>query len=143
MWPVLAPALPVLVVAAVLSGIGREADVTLLVEDERLQVKLGRWDRFYCFKSGVTIPLPDIAGVSVARRVLLSPSGLRMPGTAVPGVILAGSFGAGADREFWNVRRAPEALVVELRPGAPYRRLVLEVADPAAEAQRIHALIEA
>lgn len=142
MWAVLAPALVVLTVVAVLAGIGRDPRITLRVADEQLQVELGRWDRFYCFKSGLTIPLRDVAGISVAPRESLTLPGLRMPGTAVPGLILAGSFGAGAEREFWDVRRAHEALVVELLPGAPYRCLVLEVAEPAVEAERLRALVE-
>jgi hypothetical protein len=50
---------------------------------------------------------------------------------------VAGSYGTGDKRDFWLVRKADELLVIELRPGAAYRRIVLEVSDPHAEALRL------
>jgi hypothetical protein len=41
------------------------------------------------------------------------------------------------------VRNADHLLVVELEPGEPYRRIVLELPDPHAEALRLRPLLGA
>jgi hypothetical protein len=66
---------------------------------------------------------------------------MRLPGTGVPGVIRAGSYGTGERRDFWNVRRGEYCLVIQLEPGQEYRRLVLEVADPQEVAERLRARV--
>jgi hypothetical protein len=53
-----------------------------------------------------------------------------MPGTSIPGVIHAGSYGVPGRQDFWDVRSAPQLLVIQLSDDARYRRIVLEVADP-------------
>lgn len=85
----------------------------------------------------MTIPVASVAGVAVAPRRLVPQTGFRLPGTGIPGVLRAGSYGTGARRDFWLVRRADLVLVIELHPGGRYRRLVLEVPDPHAEALRL------
>ena len=54
-----------------------------------------------------------------------------MPGTHVPGLIIAGTYYRHGERVFWDVRDASKAVVVEL-DGHDYDRLVIEVEDPAA-----------
>lgn len=55
--------------------------------------------------------------------------GWRIPGTHVPGLIIAGTFYLHGARVFWDVRDASHAVVVEL-DGHAYDRLVIEVEDP-------------
>jgi hypothetical protein len=141
MWTALVPALPILAVLALFSGVGRVPDITLEVRGDRLLVRLGIWDRLYCLRRGVVLALDDITNVAVTPRELLPTPGFRLPGTALPGVIRAGSFGAGEAREFWDVRRAPDVLAISLRSASPYRRLFLEVADPHGEAHRLRAVV--
>ncbi len=111
--------------------------VTLELTGDLLRVRLGLLDRFCCLHGDLLLPTASIAGVAVASRTAVPRSGLRLPGTSVPGVIRAGSFGRGPRRDFWDVRRAESYLVVVLHPGGPYRRVVLEVPDPTEEAARL------
>jgi hypothetical protein len=135
--------LPLIAVAVLLFHIGRAPDVRLEVRNGELRVQQGWWDSIYCLKRRLDIPLDAIEGVAVAPKRKVPATGLRLPGTGVPGVIRAGSYGTGSSRDFWNVRRAQEYLVIQLAPGASYRRIVLEVPDPHAEALRLRPTVGA
>ena len=117
--------------------------IQLTVDADCLHVQLGFLDSLLCMRRSLRIPLEQIKGVAAAPREQVPATGLRLPGTGLPGVIRAGSYGTGARRDFWDVRRASVVLVVELRPGAAYRRLVLEVPDAGAEALRLRPLVGA
>jgi hypothetical protein len=117
--------------------------LTLDVDGDVLAVRIRGWDALFALSGGWRIPLPAIEGIAVAGRRLIPRTGLRLPGTSWPGVIRAGSYGVGDKRDFWLVRKAEHLLVIELRPGAAYRRIVLEVADPHAEALRLRPAVGA
>jgi hypothetical protein len=104
--------------------------VDLDVTESSLCVRIRGWDALFALSRGMTIPLSSVRGIAVAPRRRVPATGLRLPGTGFPGVIRAGSYGTGDRRDFWLVRRAAEVLVIELEPGEPYRRIVLELADP-------------
>ncbi len=63
--------------------------------------------------------------------------GLRIPGTHIPGVIVAGTYFRDGKKSFWDVVRSEGAIVVEVE-GGPYDEVVVEVADP----ERVVKLIE-
>jgi hypothetical protein len=104
--------------------------VALAVEGGELVLRITGRDAFFALSRGLRIPLPAVAGVAVAPRRLVPATGLRLPGTSWPGVIRAGSYGTGGSRDFWLVRKAEQVLVIELEPGAAYRRIVFELPDP-------------
>ena len=62
--------------------------------------------------------------------------GLRAPGTHVPGVIIAGTFYQEGKRVFWDVKDPEKTIVINLADER-YDELIVEVADPAEEVQRI------
>ncbi|MCW2673470.1 MAG: hypothetical protein JWP14_2059 [Frankiales bacterium] len=126
--------IPALLVLGVLLPIRRSPTNRLSVENDVLRIHLGIADKLYCCRSDVVVPVTDVKGVAVSPRRLVPASGLRLPGASFPGVLRAGSYGTGSARDFWNVRRADTLLVIQMRPGAAYRRLVLEVPDPSATA---------
>lgn len=88
--------------------------------------------KLWALKSRIEVPRRRIVGArhdpTVARGCW---KGWRMPGTHVPGLLIAGTFYLHGERVFWDVRDAERAVVVEL-DGHAYDRLVIEVADPAA-----------
>jgi hypothetical protein len=100
-------------------------------------------DRLWSFKSQITIPLSHITGATLggeeARGWWL---GLRMPGTHIPGVIVAGTFYQHDGRVFYDVHNPDNAIVVEL-DHEKYDHLVVEVANPNAEVMKITAAIPA
>ena len=113
-----------------------------MVEDS-LVVRMRGIDMLLAWRRTLRIPADHVRGIVVQHRDRLPEMGLRFPGIAVPGVLCAGTFGFGDDRSFWNVRRADLLLRVECRPGAEFRRLVLQVADPTAVARRLRPVLGA
>jgi hypothetical protein len=121
-----------------LVNVRRRTNVSIDVTADDVTVSLHGWDALYCLRRRLTVPRTAVAGVCVGRQDRLPREWMRLPGTAIPGLIRAGSYGAATHRDFWDVRRAAEVLVIELvRDAGPYRRIVLEVADPHAEARRL------
>lgn len=128
------PLLSLFLAVGLLLGAGRAPAVSLTIEDDALQIHLGFWDRIYCVHQDLVIPLEQIEGVAVAGLADVPRTGMRLPGTSLPGVVRAGSYGTGVQRDFWDIRRADTVLVIQLVFGAPYRRIVLQVPDPHATA---------
>lgn len=111
--------------------------------EARLVVRLPGWDGVWAMKRSVKVPLLQVAHVTASDAADVPRRGMRMPGTALPGVIRSGSYGSGAQRELWNVRRATRVLVIDLDPAEPYARIVLEVADPDGLAERLREALAA
>lgn len=87
----------------------------------------------------VVVPLAQIRSVRAAPDLTLGWwHGWRMPGTHVPGLIVAGTFYKSGRRVFWDVVRTSGAIVVDLS-GASYDQLVVEVADPEGTVKRLQA----
>lgn len=107
--------------------------VTATASDGRLRVRLYGADAVFSFKRKIDVPLGAVRDVSVTDDLsrLVNGLGLRLPGTAVPGLIVAGSYWRGRGQwRFCCVRRKQCALVVDLDPeAARYRRLILGVED--------------
>jgi hypothetical protein len=135
-WLILS-ALPAVAVVALLVPIVRRPKISLRLDGGNLHVAQGALDGLYSLKRRLDLPLSQILGIAAAARKRVPHTGLRLPGTSVPGVIRAGSYGTGAARDFWNVRRSDTVLVIQMRPGASYRRVILQVDDPEAEAARL------
>jgi len=108
----------------------------LLIEPEGLDV-------FWTVRRRVTIPIAAIESVRVVRRDQAPRPGIRLPGTYFPGLIVAGSFGTGANRAFWDVRRGQYVLLITCGPGSDYSTVVLEVRDPHSVAQRAQTVLPA
>jgi hypothetical protein len=104
-------------------------DTALIVEPRGLDVIWTRCRR-------LEVPLAQVASIEVLRRSDVPAVGPRLLGT-----LIAGPFGAGADRTFWNVRGGDPVLVITCRPGAPFRALVLEFADPHATLARTRTVL--
>ena len=105
----------------------------VLVEltDRAVIVRFTGVDRWYAFSSGIVLPTRRVLGARVLSRsaaIAASPAS-ELPGLGWPGVLRAGSYGIGQDRQLWLVHRAGSVLAIYLR-GAPYHRIVVEVADP-------------
>ena len=108
----------------------RPANIRLGVVGGQLLVQPGGLDRIWCVRGTIAIAAELVADVAVVERNGIPRPGLRLLGAYLPGVITAGSYGLGAHRSFWNVRKASQVLLVTCHPGAPYHQLVLEVAEP-------------
>jgi hypothetical protein len=114
----------------------------LELTDDALRVRLTGRDALYSLKRSLVVPLDRVAEVrAVDRDAMRKTKTIRAPGTGLPGRIKAGTFRGSAGKEFWNVRRAHRLLELELRD-TEYARVVLELPDPDAEADRIRAAVD-
>ena len=105
--------------------------------DGSVVVRMRGIDTVLAFRRTVKIPVGHVRGVVVQHRDRVPQIGMFFPGIAVPGVLYAGAFGLGDERSFWAARRAERLLRIECRPGAEFRRIVLEVPDPTELAGRL------
>jgi hypothetical protein len=112
------------------------------VERDRLDVRLTGADRFWALSGGIRLPLDRVRAARVAPRADAKRDcpNLRLPGSYWPGRLHAGSYGLGDKRQLWCVHRAQQVLVLELS-GRPYARVVLELPDPQAAADRVNAAL--
>ena len=106
------------------------------IDGDKLRISLAGMDRVWALKGDLEIPLASIRSVTVAPPDL-KPQGLRAPGTSLPGVIYAGTWRGRGTKEFWNVRKNREKVLVLDLEGDDYTRVAIEVDDPAALAAEI------
>jgi hypothetical protein len=109
---------------------------------DRLHVAFSGWDGVWTLRRHVDLPLAAVTGARVLSRgqALEEKPLLRAPGTYLPGVVVAGTYRAPGRRpQLWCVHAADEVLAIDLADEAPYGRIVLELADPAAAAEEITA----
>ena len=135
------------VLAALLGLLGfavaRPSRATVEVAGESVRVRLHGFDALLAPCREVVVPRSAVVAVRAAAKADVPAKGIRLPGTSVPGLVRAGSFGTGPRRELWDVRRASSYLVLDLAPGQRFHRIVLEVDDPGAEAARLEPLLTA
>jgi hypothetical protein len=115
--------------------------VTIALDDRDAIITPIGWSRVWTLRSRVRFPRSSI------RSVRRAPGGVghgiwkgwRLPGTHVPGVLVAGSYYRDGRWEFWDVRVSNDrAIELELESG-PYSRLVVDVAHPDFEIERLRA----
>lgn len=129
-------------IAVLLATLRRPPRLAVAVEGDALSVRFRGWDVLWTLRRAVSVPAEQIQRITVtAVTDVPAPGPWFRAGTAVPGVARAGSFGRGDGRDLWDVRTGPRVLLVELRAGAPYRRIVLQVPDPDGTAERLRAAL--
>src|SRR5690349_5762129 len=121
---------------------GWRAVVNVTVEQGRLEVRLTGWDRVWALKGQLSFPIEHVerAEIDPGATICRTWKGVRLPGTALPGVIVAGSYWWKDGWTFWSVRfrkRIP-VLLIFLR-NERYHRLALTVDDPEAVIANIRA----
>src|SRR5579859_2863474 len=118
----------VLVVLVVLLGslLWLPARVDVAVEGSAVVVRPRGFDMLWCLRRKVVVPLASIALVRAVPRNEAPRPQLRWR-SSVPARVVAGSYGTGDGRTFWDVRRAERVLVISCRLGSEYKTLVLEV----------------
>lgn len=132
---------PVVLVAAVFAAIffsarsGDLADVQVVGATVVITPKGA--NRWWATRARLEVPLSCVRSARVGDAEGL-PLGFRFPGTSLPGVMVAGSFGLRAQRAFWLIGQGRRVLILEL-DGFEYHRIVVEVANPDAALAAIEA----
>jgi hypothetical protein len=99
------------------------------IEGKDLVVEVQGMDKLWSLKSRITIPLAHVRGATSDPGVVGDGQGLKLGGSRIPGVIVAGTFRQDGEWVFWDVHDRAKAVVIELADET-YARLVVEVADP-------------
>lgn len=113
------------------------------VSEDLVVVNLTGKDRIFALKSSLKIPAAKIRSVEVLPRRDVPPVKgvmLRIPGTYIPGAVHHGTYGLGANREFWAYYRQEEVLVISVDEWE-YRRIVLGTENPAMDAMRLSRIV--
>ena len=97
--------------------------------------------KVWALKRRIEIPFVSIENAAVADPDIIKGwwKGLRLPGTHVPGLIVAGTFYQHGKRVFWDVSDRGKAIIIDLRKGR-YDRIIVDVDDPT---ERVRELREA
>jgi hypothetical protein len=100
--------------------------VIITTENNNLILHVKGMGKILAFKSEMTIPIEHIKGVTADSGAFDMPKGIRAPGTAVPGIVYAGTFYHDGDKVFWDVHNRAKTIVIELRD-EEFSRLIVEV----------------
>lgn len=87
------------------------------------------WHKLWALKSRIEVPLAHIRAARKDRKATKGWIGWRMPGTCIPGIIVAGTYIRGGVKRFYDVCNPDRAIVVELE-NEPFRELIVEVQNP-------------
>ena len=104
------------------------------ITESSLIVHVKGVDKILALKSQLEVPLSHITGVEIDPGVEQEFNswftGLKAPGTGLPGVIKAGTWYTSNGKVFWDVHN-PHSTVTITLADETYNRLVIQVADPA------------
>lgn len=97
--------------------------------------------KFWALKSRLEIPLEHIKSVVADPDPAMGWfQGLKIAGTDLPNLFRAGLFYQEGNKVFWDVRHAEKTIVIELHDES-CGKLIVEVEDPQAAIQQIHAAL--
>lgn len=113
---------------------------SLELTSHELVVHLTAWGSLWSLRRSFSVPLSQVRGATEDNGFGGAALGVRIPGTYFPGLIAAGTFIKGSDKQFVYTRRKLQTIVIELA-GNHWARLVIGVPDARAEATRINAAV--
>ncbi|CAN5856570.1 hypothetical protein BH11GEM2_BH11GEM2_24630 [soil metagenome] len=106
--------------------------VEISIADGRVHFEVKGWDKLWALHSRLEIPVEHIRAVRADPEPARGRwHGFRLPGTQIPGLLTAGTFYQDGEWVFYDVHHPDNTIVLEL-DHEHYKRLVIEVADPAA-----------
>lgn len=97
--------------------------------------------KLWAFRSQLDIPLAHVVDAEVNHdQVGRWWHGFKLIGTETPGLFAAGMFAFHGELVFWDVRHPENAIIVSLEHER-YKKLIIEVADPAGAVSMLRASI--
>jgi hypothetical protein len=110
-------------------------DITITLDGVLFEVQ--GWDKVWSLRSQLTIPLAHIKDAYVDPEPAMGWfQGLKIAGTDVPNIFRAGTYYQHGELVFWDVHDAERTIVIELEHER-YKKLIIEVENPAGEVQKI------
>jgi hypothetical protein len=116
--------------------------VELHIADDHVEIDVKGVHQLLAIRRRLRVPSAAVAGARRMRpeEIMGWWKGWRVPGTHVPGLLVAGTYYRRGERHFWDVRRAGRSVEIELR-GHRYDRLFVEVDDPDEVVRRLDEVI--
>jgi hypothetical protein len=94
--------------------------------DQQIIIHISGWDKFFALKGTVSFPQTSITHVDAYNKSI-TPPWLKNPGTAIPGVIIAGSYqNLSGRKEFWCTHFQGNTIVIDLEH-EQYNRIVVDL----------------
>ncbi len=114
--------------------------VNVSVDGNRAIFTVEGMHKLWAIKSQIEIPLAHITGVDVnTEQVNAWWHGFKLIGTDMPGLFAMGTFYYHRELVFWDVTDLSRTIIVSLEHER-YKKLIIEVDDPAATAAMLRAL---
>jgi len=111
--------------------------VTITADGDQAIFEVQGFDKLWTFRSSLQLPLAHIVAVEAnADQVGRWWHGFKLLGTDVPGLLGAGTFYYHGELVFWDVRDPAHAIILSL-DHERYKKLIVEVADPADAVARL------
>ena len=111
---------------------------TIELKEDEIVIRLNFWQRLAAVHGDVHIPATSIRGAVVADPNWVRTIGFRVPGTALPGLIIAGTYIKPKDSAFVYWKRGDKTLLQLNLSGRPYNRVFIGTDDAAALADQIN-----
>jgi hypothetical protein len=116
--------------------------VEITVDGDRLRFEVKGWHQFWSLTSELEIPLAHVKSVRADPEAASGWwHGFRIPGTDIPGILTAGTFYRPGGFVFYDVHNYDNTIVLDL-DHEHYKKLIVEVADPAATVSMLENALE-
>src|SRR6266700_4844044 len=113
--------------------------VDVSVQGDRVVFDVEGMDQLWALRTRLQIPIAHVASVEYdPEQFGMWWHGIRLMGTAIPGLFAAGTFYYHGEMVFWDVRHPENTIIVSL-VHERYKKLILEVANPTATIAELHA----
>jgi len=116
--------------------------VDITIQDDRVLFRVEGLHKLWAMRSELDIPLAHVVGVEINHEQIGRWwHGVKLLGTDLQGFFAAGTFVYHGELVFWDVLDPNSTIIVSL-DHERYKKLIIQVADPAASAEKLQALIE-
>ena len=105
-------------------------------------IRLTWGEKLMALHKDLFLPVTSLRGAQVADEKWLNTVGFRVPGTAIPGLVIYGTYLRPKQRDFIAWSRPKQVLQLNLS-GKPYNRVILGVDDAAAQAAQLNEALTA
>jgi hypothetical protein len=100
--------------------------VEIIKQSDKFIFEVKGFHKLWALKSRIIILSDHIVNVRKSDESLTGWKGWRVPGTYLPGVIIAGSYYGKGEKIFWDVMNVEKSIVVDLKDER-YTKLIIEV----------------
>ena len=106
--------------------------VDVTIDGDKAVFQVEGFDKLWAFRGQLDIPLAHILQIECDPEQARGWwHGFRLLGTQMPGLITAGTFYQHGELVFWDVHDPANTVIISLAH-EHYKKLVIEVSDPAA-----------